>query len=154
MKKLITWAVGLLGGTSIYCAGAEAEKINTALLFQPRQSSKPSRTLGGATRNIERCGKNPTVSFVGIREDRPTIVWRLASHTAPQAEVALFDQNGKAVYQTTIPLLPTLQEVAITLPQNLAGNQEYKWVFSLVCRPQERLQDQTIVGWIEYVPVN
>jgi len=45
------------------------------------------------------------------------------------------------------------KEIAVNLPQTLQPNQEYQWVLSLVCQPNERLQDQTIMGWIETTPV-
>jgi hypothetical protein len=52
-----------------------------------------------------------------------------------------------------VPLNKEAKEIAVNLPQTLQPNQEYQWVLSLVCQPNERLQDQTIMGWIETTPV-
>ncbi len=131
----------------------EAQNVSTASLFQPRQSSRPARTLGEATRSIERCGQNPVVKYVGLKGQEPIIAWQIDSNSASQAEFALFDRNGKGIYQATVPLNKEAKEIAVNLPQTLQPNQEYQWVLSLVCQPNERLQDQTIMGWIETTPV-
>jgi len=153
MKNVVGISIFACLGLALSSLSVEAQNVSTASLFQPRQSSRPARTLGGATRSIERCGQNPVVKYVGLEGQEPIIAWQLDSNSAPQAEFALFDSNGKGIYQATMPLNKEAKEVAVNLPQTLQPNQEYQWVLSLVCQPNERLQDQTIMGWIETAPV-
>lgn len=154
MSNLVRSSALILIGLGLGILPARAEKVASASLFQPRQSSRPARTLGGATRNADRCAQKPAISYVGLKDEKPTLAWQVNSPIATQAEVALFNSQGKGVYQSVVSLSADSKEVIVNLPQNLKGNEEYQWVLSLICQPNDRLKDQSILGWIEFVPVN
>ena len=70
-----------------------------------------------------------------------------------QAEFILKDTNEKAVYTTTFPLksTPGIMNISLGKGQELKVRQRYRWVFSVICNPDNRSGDATVNGWIQRV---
>lgn len=70
-----------------------------------------------------------------------------------QAEFILKDTDEKPVFKTTFPLksTPGIINISLTKGQELKVKQQYRWVFSIICNPDNRSGDATVNGWIQRV---
>jgi len=72
-----------------------------------------------------------------------------------ETEFVLIDETEKIIYQETFPLRDTPGILKFSLPVETTGlevNQDYRWVFSVICNPRNRSGDATVNGWIERLP--
>jgi Domain of Unknown Function (DUF928) len=78
------------------------------------------------------------------------------SRTSRRLEFALLDQNEQILYAEQFFLPQATGIISVPLPQTVAALQpgrRYRWVFSVICNPQNRAGDATVNGWIEEVSV-
>jgi hypothetical protein len=142
------------------------EFVNIPITFEPPPGQdRPDQTAGGGSRGGGRCphdsiDEQPLTALVTkdpvyiTSDPYPTVQIQVPQTMAETAEFSLFDANGNGVYQTSISLPAHSQVIDIHLPANepaLQPNQNYQWVFALVCEPNDRLQDRSISGWIRRV---
>lgn len=141
----------------------------------------PTRTEGGGTRGGETHSGNtgnqncPLVSgkplTALVPSDRfgvtvapyPTFFVYMpaaSSEASPlSVEFDLQDKDNNVVYKSTFKTSGKPGVLTLTLPSQaglppLAINQDYKWSFTVVCRPDERSQDMTVEGWVRRVELN
>ncbi len=146
------------------------EKIKR-FFFGTRPGGTPSgRQRGGAVRG--RCPSlaQPLMALVpsnneGIPlveqtiSERPTF-WFYASylHGSPlNAEFALLDEQERVVYSAVFPLNQQPGIISLQLPKTMPSLKEennYHWVFSAICNPQDRAADAIVNGWVERIPVS
>ncbi|MBW4648369.1 MAG: DUF928 domain-containing protein [Kastovskya adunca ATA6-11-RM4] len=83
--------------------------------------------------------------------------------TTPQAsprlvEFFLQDEAGNEIYRSTFQASGNSGIVSLSLPKQgdllpLAIGNNYKWAFSIICRPDDRATDIGVEGWIRRVPI-
>ena len=69
-------------------------------------------------------------------------------------EFVLIDEQEQEIYAATFPWIKSPGIVNIRLPKlssQLVDEQTYRWVFSVVCNPQNRSGDATVNGFIKKV---
>lgn len=67
------------------------------------------------------------------------------------AEFSLFDKNNNGIYQTTFALKGTPGIINFSLPLTappLEIGKDYQWSFAMICKPEDRLQDRVVRGWL------
>ncbi|MCA1994180.1 MAG: DUF928 domain-containing protein [Coleofasciculus sp. S288] len=85
----------------------------------------------------------------------PTFFFDISQTSARSAEFALFNQDGKEIYTTTVELSKRSGVVSFSLPQedatsvSLEVGERYQWYFALICNPNDRSQDIDVTGAIE-----
>ncbi|KST62543.1 DUF928 domain-containing protein [Mastigocoleus testarum] len=73
------------------------------------------------------------------------------------AEFVLIDEKEDDVYYATFPLKQEPGIVSLQLPKimlPLQSGKKYRWVFSVICNPDNRSADATVNGWVERIPVS
>ncbi|MBD2465123.1 DUF928 domain-containing protein [Oscillatoria sp. FACHB-1407] len=148
---------------SVVAVDARAAEIG----FEPSpDNGRPNRTTAGGSRNPGYCPNDRSVSQpLAAVPSTQSATGQAASQTvdplavqiqvpetsARAAEFSLFDESGRGVYQTRLALeQPGI--IRIALPEaasQLQSNRRYRWVFSLICQPDDRLQDRSVSGWIQ-----
>lgn len=128
----------------------------------PPGQDQPRQAASGGTRGPSQCLQSDAMAQpIAIEMRRatlmpdPTFLIQVPQTSAHAAEFSLFDKQGRGIYQTTIPLQGE-SLVKVTLPETLSPSlqshdQSYRWVFSLVCQADDRLQDQTATDWVEWI---
>jgi hypothetical protein len=86
--------------------------------------------------------------------DHPTFWFYMpyAPKSGRSVEFVLIDQNEADVFSTTIKLTTTPGIMGIRVPEKippLQVGQQYRWVFSVICDPNNRSGDVTVNGWIQ-----
>jgi Domain of Unknown Function (DUF928) len=148
--------------SSFAAPSRSARPVVAPLGFEPSPKN-PKRTTGSGSRDPGWCpqDKGMGASFTVLNsselteEARPSFQVHVAPTSARSLEFSLFDAQGKGVYQTVIPLNTPPETLRIPIPDTAAPlvvNQSYRWVVSLVCQPNNRLQDRNITGLIRRVP--
>ena len=92
---------------------------------------------------------NPTIS------SRPELLFYIP-FTADQArtvEFVMINENEEELYRGRVPLINTPGIIRIQLPDGFAleEDQSYRWVFSVICNPENRSGDITMNGWVRRV---
>ena len=75
--------------------------------------------------------------------------------TTKKLEFVLLDEEEQEIYVATFPWIESPGIVNIKLPNissKLVDKKTYRWVFSVVCNPQNRSGDATVNGFIRKVP--
>lgn len=150
-----------LAGGLLLVSGAGAARSSVITFEPPPGQDQPIQATGGGSRDGGSCllGAQGTVPLLALNssgtidktlEAHPTFHIQVPPTAAPVAEFSLFDASGNGLYQTTIALT-TPGTVEVSLPESapaLETGQTYQWVFSVICQPTDRLQDQSTSGWI------
>ncbi len=141
--------------------------------YKPRSGiGAPSRVEGGGTRSSNNnCpveGKPltallPTNGF-GVTASAYPSFFVYTPAVSPQAlplsvEFILEDTSGKTVYKSIFQTDGQPGILKLTLPREagllpLTVGQDYKWSFSIICRPDERSQDIFVQGWVRRVDLD
>ncbi|MGL5081000.1 MAG: DUF928 domain-containing protein [Microcoleaceae cyanobacterium] len=139
------------------------------LTFPPTEDrGAPSRTRGSGSRGP--CGtavraKEPETPLTALMpannvgttvSSNPAVYLYVPETSSNSAEFALYNwttRDRNSVYEAQVPLAETSGIVKIPLPNSVTLEPEntYVWVFSVVCNPEDRSQDQYVSGWIERV---
>lgn len=148
-----------------HSASDESAQLSQAAFEPPPRQGSPSRTASGGSRDGSQCAQDSGAGFplatlgaaeaVEITTDsRPTFRVQIPKTSAQSAELSLFDANGAGVYQTSLSLTNTPTIASVKLPDTapaLQPNQDYYWIFAVICTPGDRLQDRWVSGSIRYV---
>lgn len=141
-------------------ANRQAPATKLSLNFKPPKKGAPLVTAGGASRSFCVTGKTPLTiltpnSNVGLTTTaRPTFFLYVPKTVAKQAEFVIKDDKDNDVYRTTLELAQAPGVVSLSLPPTapeLQPNQNYRWFFSMICRPGDRLEDVFVSSWIQRV---
>jgi hypothetical protein len=133
-----------------------------SLDFKLPKRGAPSSTAGGASRSFCVTGKTPLTvitpsTTLGLTTAaRPTFFLYVPRTLAKSAEFVLRDTDENDVYRATVALAGTPGVVSITLPDSapaLEVNKDYRWFFSMICRPGDRLEDVFVSAWVQRVPL-
>ena len=136
--------------------------ISSSMSFEPSpDDGSPRRTTAGGSRNPGQCPGDRTVNQpLAVIPTEQTIdshslmQIQVPETSARSAEFSVFDESGRGLYQTLLALGDQSEIVSIALPSNSQPsqpNQRYRWVFSLICQSDDRLQDRSISGWIQHL---
>ncbi|HEY9614109.1 DUF928 domain-containing protein [Allocoleopsis sp.] len=140
----------------------------------PSGIGAPTRTEGGGTRGStanNRCpivGKSLTALVPGDRfgvtvAPYPTFFVYMPAASAPASplpvEFELQDKDGNRIYKSIFKTSGKPGILSLTLPSQaglppLTVGQDYKWLFSIICQPDERSGDITVDGWVRRVELN
>lgn len=146
------------------------EKIKR-FFFGIRPGGKPTgRKRGGAVR--DRCPNvaQPLTALVpATNEGFPYVEQTIAKYPAfwfyipywssyqRNAEFVLIDEKEDDVYSATFPIKQQPGIVSLQLPRlmlPLQSGKKYRWVFSVICNPENRSADATVNGWVERIPIS
>ncbi len=151
------------------------EKIKLFFFGTGRQKSPigipTGRQRGGAVRG--RCSNSDKqiIALVpstkeGIKEgipfveqtisERPTF-WFYVPYPGLNAEFVLINSQGEDVYATTFLLNQQPGIIELKLPQTiplLQQSNEYRWVLSAICNPQNRAADAVVNGRLKRIPIS
>ena len=134
----------------------------------------PTRTEGGGTRGStanNRCpivGKSLTALVPGDRfgvtvAPYPTFFVYMPAASAQASplsvEFELQDKGGNSIYKSTFKTSGKPGILSLTLPSQaglppLTVGQDYKWLFSIICQPDERSQDRAVEGWVRRIQLD
>ncbi|MEB3337918.1 MAG: DUF928 domain-containing protein, partial [Leptolyngbyaceae bacterium] len=127
----------------------------------PKRAAPVAGVVGGATRNFCVAGNLPLATLtppnrLGLTTgSRPTFYLHVPQTSAKSAELVIKDINNQDVYRTSFPLdRNTSGIMSVQLPESappLEVNQYYRWYFSLVCRPSDRLEDVFVSAWVQRI---
>jgi hypothetical protein len=86
--------------------------------------------------------------------ERPTFWFYVpySSNNRLAVEFSLQDKEGKSLYQQNFPLVGTPGIVSIRLPETVSPleiGKLYHWRFTVICDPNNRLDDLTVEGGVE-----
>lgn len=140
-------------------AGAQlSPSLEVSLTFPKTQDrGAPNRTTGAGARN-DKCvapEEIPLTAFmprnnVGTTiSSNPDIFVYVPPTKARTAELLIIDpEKEEEVYSETLTLSNTSGVIQLTLPAtvNLEVGKEYRWGFSLICDPQRRDSDISVMG--------
>ncbi|MDF5731330.1 MAG: DUF928 domain-containing protein [Rhizonema sp. PD38] len=88
--------------------------------------------------------------------ERPTF-WFYVPYSGVYAEFDLHDSQGNKVYSKIFRLNQKSGVIELQLPKTMPllqqGN-EYDWVFSAICSPQNRADDAIVYGSLKRIPVS
>lgn len=137
------------------------------LTSRPTRQQRPSTlSRGGGNRDLcpytqEKLTAIVPVTAKGISylektiSERPTFRFYVPYdvNAGLQAEFILKDTDEKPVYKTMFPLksTPGIINISLSKGQELKVKQRYRWVFSVICNPDNRSGDATVNGWIQRV---
>lgn len=91
---------------------------------------------------------------------RPTFWFYVPNLPVSQlyAELALLDNEGKEIYSQIFPLKKEkLGIIGLQLSSTISPlqlNKEYRWVFNIICNPENRAADAVVNGRLERVSLN
>lgn len=91
--------------------------------------------------------------------DHPTL-WFYVPYSPDsglEAQFTLFDEEENDVYQTRFPLKEKPGIIGLKLPETLPplqAGKRYKWVFSVICSPNNRSADISVNGDIERISLD
>lgn len=133
-----------------------------AQFIPPDNIGIPGRREGGGTRGECLNSTQPLMALVPENSygetvsSYPTFFWFVPDVPAQAAEFVLYDEAGNEIYYTTFQIVGTSGILSLSLPDQadlppLEPNQNYEWVFSLVCDTQDRSGDLFTTGWIRRV---
>ncbi|NJR64378.1 MAG: DUF928 domain-containing protein [Leptolyngbyaceae cyanobacterium CRU_2_3] len=166
------WLQGLLlGGFMLWQASPSIAETNPApelpsalaavATFEPPPGQdQPRQAAGGGTRGPSQCLQSDVMAqSIAVAMKRATLApspsfqIQVPQTSAQMAEFSLFDRQGQGIYQTTVPLQGEAI-VKVSLPETSSplqsDGQSYRWVFAVVCQADDRLQDQTATGWVQW----
>ena len=150
--------------------GQNTASANTSgsVVFKPNGS--PRTTTGGASRGV--CSipmtatsqnKKPAIALIPdtdtelTTQTHPTIFVYIPDATIVSAELSLWDENHKGLYQTGVSLSGRSGIVGIGLPNaapSLDVGKRYKWSLALICDRNRRSRDVVVEGWIERIQLS
>lgn len=133
-----------------------------AQFVEPSNPGLPARTEGGGTRGDCLNSELPLTALVprsGYGEtiaEHPTFLWYVPDVAAEAAEFILRKQDGTEVYRATFQITGGAGLISLSLPKDanlmpLEIDQNYEWVFSLICDSQDRSGDVYTNGWVRRV---
>lgn len=146
--------------------GRGTRTASTGTRYVPPDRGAPSSTAGGASRGAvcEQDQNIPSLPLTALRPDdtlaggigltlksQPQFFVYLPQTSAKKAEFTLQDEQGNNIYQSEFTINGQPGIVSISLPQNsiqLENGKNYKWYFSLICNPRNRVKDVSVNGWI------
>ncbi len=141
---------------------AQSSSMKISLEFPPTNNERgaPEATAGGGSRGnscIE-TGEIPLTPLMPTRTNvgtttttNPVLYWYVPQNTAESGEFVVKDALGNDVYFASFQLPPTAGIVKLKIPENasLKTDRDYLWTLSLVCDPQNRLQDLSVEGVLQ-----
>lgn len=154
---------GLLILSATVASNTASANSSGSVVFKPNGS--PRTTTGGASRGM--ClsagagnpqSQTPAIALIPktdtelTTQAHPTIFLYVPDATIQTAELSLWDENEKGLYQTNVSLSGRAGIVAIPLPDTappLAVGRRYKWSLALICNGDRRGQDVVLEGWIK-----
>lgn len=145
-----------------------------AKAYQPRTDiGRPRRVAGGGTRGSGDClmtgAAKPLTALVPINHFGVTVTayptfFVYMPALEPQAESRLVefvveDSNKNPVYKAKFQTNGMPGILAFSLPNHagllpLQVNQDYRWLFSVICDAEDRSKDMTVGGLIRRVELN
>lgn len=157
LKPLVTPVIA-----SVISVNPSAFRLALNLRLPP--NGAPGRRRDGGTRDGS-CSSNEEVialvpgTNLGLTVDeRPTFWFYIPYESGKlEAEFWLKDRDGNETYQQIIPLKNTPGIVRVSLPETVSPlevEQLYRWGFSAICNPNNRLDDAFVWGGIERVPMS
>ena len=86
----------------------------------------------------------------------PTFLFFVPTTTARQVQFSIRDRDRKSIYRQTFSLSGQSGILRVVLPtepniKELAMGQSYKWEFSIICDPENRRNDDFVVGELQRV---
>ncbi|NEQ40654.1 MAG: DUF928 domain-containing protein [Okeania sp. SIO3I5] len=133
-----------------------------ALKFNLPPKGAPGKRRGASTRDYcsskELIALMPGTNFGLTIAERPTF-WFYVPYPETlglEAEFSLTDKEGNEVYQQIVTLKNTPGIVKFTFPATespLELEKFYTWRFSVICDPNNRLDDAFVNGAVERVPI-
>ncbi|MBD2100198.1 DUF928 domain-containing protein [Leptolyngbya sp. FACHB-261] len=139
---------------------SEKQSWQVAQTYYPPDRGAPPSTSGGATRSSCVSGDKPLTALVAADRPglttlaRPSFFLYVPSTQAQTAEFVLKDDSGDEVYRTILSLPSQPGVMSFSLPANspsLEVNKDYRWYFSLICQPENRLEDVFVSAWVRRV---
>lgn len=132
--------------------------IKLSLNFKVPKRGAPTITAGGASRSFCLAGRTPLTILtpntnLGLTTSaRPSFFVYVPKTAAKSAEFVLKDSSDEDIYRATVPLSGTPGVISLRLPDTapaLQVNKSYRWFFSMVCRPGDRLEDVFVGAWVQ-----
>ena len=135
-----------------------------ALNFTLPPKGAPGRRRSGSTRDAYCSSEEELIALMpgtnlGLTiAERPTFWFYVPYAETPglEAEFSLKDKEGNEVYRQIVTLNNTPGIVKVTLPATvlpLELERFYPWRFSVICNPNNRLDDAFVYGGVERVPI-
>ena len=86
----------------------------------------------------------------------PAFLFFVPTTTARQVQFSIRDRDRKSIYRQTFSLSGQAGILRVVLPSDpnikeLAMGQSYKWEFSIICDPENRRNDDFVVGELQRV---
>jgi Domain of Unknown Function (DUF928) len=86
----------------------------------------------------------------------PTFLFFVPTTTARQVQFSIRDRDRNSIYRQTFSLSGQSGILRVVLPtetniKELAMGQSYKWEFSIICEPENRRNDDFVVGELQRV---
>lgn len=141
------------------------ELLITGDLPSGPKRSRSGRTSGASTRG--NCADIPKTSklIALIPEDdnaettissNPKFFVYIPKHEAKSAEFEITDESGNSVYFADLNISEISGIVELSVPNSVSlnANQEYTWIFTMVCDPDYRSGDLYVQGTIKKVDIS
>lgn len=161
-KSLVLGMIASLIFPSIGMAALPQREGLVSIKFPPASGrGAPARTAGGGTRNGEvKCteGKIPLTALMPTRQNvgitvspNPTFFVYVPQTTAKKAEFVVVDEEGSDIYVGEFNIPSQAGIVQINLPDTVSlETASYNtWMFSLICNPENRYEDEFVQGLIQ-----
>lgn len=141
--------------------GVRSWEISQA--FTPPNRSAPTSTAAGGARSDCVISDKDSVLITALLPgnslpltvtDQPTFYVYVPRTKAKTVEFLLRDDQDNEVYRTSLPVPTTAGIVGVQLPLNgnktyLEAGKDYRWLFALVCKPNDRREDVFVDGWVQ-----
>lgn len=141
--------------------------LKLAQFEPPAGKGAPSQTAGGGRRQGGICSNSPASTLeqslvalmpsntIGlIVAERPTFLFYVPKTSAKTAEFVLDDvQSGQRLVRAVvnIPESPGIYSFTPNLPTPLQFDQDYTWVFSIVCGEEGDVEDALVRGRVRRI---
>ncbi len=158
----------ILFGFSVGCIALSLEMVAPAFLapsaqaqtFRPPDRGTPAATAGGASRSACLGGNQilkvlvPNSQLGLTLTARPTFFVYVPQTTVSSGEFVLKDADDQDIYRMPVQLDGKPGILSLQLPASapaLQVDKDYRWYFSLICRPNDRLEDAFVGAWVRRV---
>ena len=146
---------------------SQVKETRLAQSNPPPPPENPGSSSAGGRRNPSNCSQDavsatttsllltalsPTTKPGSTLAERPTFLVYVPKTSAKNAEFSLRSREGQGVYRTTIALTNTPDLISITLPAQappLEVGKLYTWFFSIICNPDDRVDDRFVTGMVQ-----
>lgn len=96
---------------------------------------------------------------ISTTEAYPTFLFFVPTTSARQAQFVFKDSDRKTIYRRTYNLSGQSGILRVALPNDgsiskLTVGQTYKWEFDIICNPDDRVNDDFVVGTLQRIPLS